>query len=396
MKFIIESSSVPIYNRIATAFAKTLIEFGHTVHFIDASGFNYLDFANTINDIDIDYYISTNELNTIQKQTPESDLFYFNLVHKKKIFIHHDSIFSGLSSYETIKNKLAAFKKSNIDSHHFCIEDSNIDLLIKSGVANAHKTFHATEFNNGTPTEIEYEISFVGHLMSGINLYPFDSLVGGKHLQSIAWSRYCNSAFEALPKIKELTVNKFFLDTINIPFEDNKFAIEQYLVSNLNKLSSAYRGEIITNINKHNVDIIGGDLSYGRIKDPLLLIDKENVKYHPATMDYSQTQYIYSNSKINLNISALQFDTAINNRIIDVIGAGGFILTDHRSDLDLMIPSSKEITFKSPEELNYLIDYYVQPEKATKRTELIKALQLEITDKFSYTNSIAQILEAVQ
>jgi hypothetical protein len=60
MKFIIESSSVPIYNRIATAFAKTLMEFGHTVHFIDASGFNETDFVNTINGIEIDYYISTN------------------------------------------------------------------------------------------------------------------------------------------------------------------------------------------------------------------------------------------------------------------------------------------------------------------------------------------------
>ena len=71
-------------------------------------------------------------------------------------------------------------------------------------------------------------------------------------------------------------MNKFFLDATNIPFEDNKFAIEQYLVANLNKLSSAYRGEVIKNINKHNVDIIGGDLSYGKIKDPLLLINKEN------------------------------------------------------------------------------------------------------------------------
>ena len=67
MKFIIESSAVPIYNRIATAFAKTLMEFGCTVHFIDARGFNETDFIKTINGMEIDYYISTNELNIVQK-----------------------------------------------------------------------------------------------------------------------------------------------------------------------------------------------------------------------------------------------------------------------------------------------------------------------------------------
>lgn len=395
MKFIIESSSVPIYNRIATAFARTLMEFGHTVHFIDATGFNETDFVNTINGIEIDYYISTNELNVIQKKSLVDEEFLFEKINHKKIFIHHDNIFSGLSDYGLIKNKLTAFGNSNNDSHHFCIEDSNIELLNKSKVTNVHKTFHATEFNKKITKENIYDISFVGHLMSGINLYPFESLIGGKHLQSIAWSRYCDSAFHALPKIKELATNEFFLDTIGIPSEDQKFAIEQYLVANLNKLSSAYRGEIISNINKHSINIIGGDLSYGKINNPLLLIRKDNIKYHPATADYSEAQTIYSNSKINLNISALQFDTAINNRVIDIIGSGGFILTDYRSDLDLMLPLSKEIVFQSPEELNYLIDYYSQPNKNSKRIELIEALKIEIQNKFSYEKSIAQILGSV-
>mgnify|MGYP000323037472 CR=1 FL=1 len=37
MKLIIESSRVPIYDRIARAFASALMEGGHTVYFIDAS-----------------------------------------------------------------------------------------------------------------------------------------------------------------------------------------------------------------------------------------------------------------------------------------------------------------------------------------------------------------------
>jgi hypothetical protein len=396
MKFIIESSSVPIYNRIAVAFAQTLMEFGHTVHFIDASGFNETDFVNTINDIDIDYYISTNELNRIQKDVPETDFFYFNLINKKKIFIHHDSIFSGVNNYELIKRKIASFQSSNNDSHHFCIESSNIELLHKYGITNAHKTYHATEFSCSKFNQEKFGISFVGHLMSGINLYPSDSLPGGKHLQSIAWSRYCNSSFETIPIIRELAQDKYFLDTIGISATDNNFAIEQYLVANLNKLSSAYRGEIISNIRDQPVDIIGGDLSYGRIKDPLLLIEQKNIKYHPATSDYSQTQHIYSKSRINLNISALQFDTAINNRIIDIIGSGGFILTDHRSDLDLMIESSNEITFKSPEELNHLIDFYMHNDNKKRSIELIDALQSEIMKKFLYSNSVSEILRKIQ
>ena len=77
MKFIIESSLVPIYNRIAAAFTKTLMEHGHNVLFINAHEFTEDVFINTINNIEHDYYITTNELNFIQRKTINQEEFIF-------------------------------------------------------------------------------------------------------------------------------------------------------------------------------------------------------------------------------------------------------------------------------------------------------------------------------
>ena len=68
---------------------------------------------------------------------------------------------------------------------------------------------------------------------------------------------------------------------------------------------------------------------------------------------------IYQNSRINLNISSLQFDTAVNNRVIDIASSGGFVLTDKRSDLYDFIPFHSEISFETPEEMNDKINYWM-------------------------------------
>ena len=80
MKFLIETSAVPIYNRIASAFAETLLEFGHIVYFINTKNTDPIEFIKIINNSDIDYILSTNELNLTQSKLFESDDFVFNKI----------------------------------------------------------------------------------------------------------------------------------------------------------------------------------------------------------------------------------------------------------------------------------------------------------------------------
>jgi hypothetical protein len=392
MKFIIESSSVPIYNRIATAFAKTLMEFGHTVHFIDASGFNETDFVNTINDIEIDYYISTNELNVIQKKSELDESFLFEKIQTKIIFIHHDNLFSAFHNISYIAHKLEALAKVSKRSYHFCLEASNVDLLKAAGIPNATKINHASEFTAAPiVTQSQWGVTFIGHLMSSLNLYPADSVPGGQHLQVMAWNRFSHSSYAVQPDIENLVQDPYVLASLGPDANKNLLATQQFLMAGLNKFSSPLRGQLISTIKNHRVDIFGGDLSYGRIKDPLLVLQQSNVHYQPATENYQDACGIYQSSRINLNISSLQFDTAVNNRVMDVIMSAGFILTDARDELTELIPTLQEVSFKSPEELSEKISYYSNKDNERRYQELKYEIHSEAKKVFNYQSVIEKI-----
>jgi hypothetical protein len=396
MKFIIESSSVPIYNRIATAFAKTLMEFGHTVHFIDASGFNETDFVNTINGIEIDYYISTNELNIVQKQSELDDSFLFEKVQTKIIFIHHDNLFSAFHSISFIADKLQALTNISQRSYHFCLEASNVDLLKSAGIPNAAKINHASEFTSAPiVTQSQLEVTFIGHLMSSLNLYPADSVPGGQHLQVIAWNRFSQSSYAVQPDIENLVHDPYVLASLGPDADKNPLATQQFLMAGLNKFSSPMRGQLISTIKNHRIDIFGGDLSYGRIKDPLLVLQQSNIHYQPATQNYQDACGIYQSSRINLNISSLQFDTAVNNRVLDVVLSGGFVLTDKRKDLFDICSFAYEISFETPEELNEKISYYSDTANNMRYLDLKVAIHELFKSSFTYVNAIDHILKRI-
>ncbi len=396
MKFIIESSSVPIYNRIATAFAKTLMEFGHTVHFIDASGFNETDFVNTINGIEIDYYISTNELNVVQKKSELNEEFLFEKIQTKIIFIHHDNLFSAFHSISYIASKLEALTKISQRSYHFCLEASNVDLLKAVGIKNATKINHASEFTAApVVTESKWGVTFIGHLMSSLNLYPADSIPGGHHLQALAWNRFSHSSYAVQPDIENLVQDPYILASLGPDADKNVWATQQFLIAGLNKLSSPMRGQLISTIKNHRVDIFGGDLSYGRINDPLLVLQQSNVYYQSATQNYYDACGIYQSSRINLNISSLQFDTGLNNRVLDVIFSGGFILTDRRNELSNFCPFADEITFETPEELNEKISYFSNKENNEKYYELKNESLKLFSKEFSYKKRITHIFKEI-
>jgi spore maturation protein CgeB len=157
------------------------------------------------------------------------------------------------------------------------------------------------------------------------------------------------------------------------------------MMAGLNKFSSALRGQLISTIKDYNVNIFGGDLSYGRINDPLLIIRQSNILYKPATIDYQSASVIYQSSKINLNISALQFDTAINNRFFDIVSSGGFVLTDKRKDLEKVSSEISELVFETPEEMIYKISFYMNPRNDSKRKEIIEYTQSLVLKEYSYS-----------
>jgi Glycosyl transferases group 1 len=395
MIFLIESCRTPIYNRIAVAFSKTLQELGHTVHFYDPSGMEDSSFSSTINSIQIDYYFSTNVFNKLHDFNQTTQKFNFEDIRHKMIFIHHDSAFCPPNTVENINLKLNALIYHQEKISHFFIETKNIQQFNELGIKNCYPLNHASEFvAHEQFTHFEHDISFVGHLMSGLGLYPLLPEDLGHHLIGLAWNRYSRSSFQIQPEIDRLGNDEFLSRAINLPVA-HRLSKHRYLMQLVTKLTMAYRGEVISNLKNHVVHIYGGDLSYGTIDNPLLKINREHVIYHAATSDYADTADIYAKSKVSLNISSLQFDSAINNRIIDIVLAGGFVLTDRRDDLLSASRLGDEISFDTPEEMQYKLDFFLNPKNLDHYLNVKSRIYDDFKEKYSYQTVCREILKFV-
>jgi len=149
----------------------------------------------------------------------------------------------------------------------------------------------------------------------------------------------------------------------------------------------------LNGINVEKIDVFGGDLSQSLDRRSPYKIQDDKFNYYLPTLDYTNVNQIYADSKFNINISSFQMDGAVNNRIIDVASSGGFILTDKKNNLEKISPIFKEITFSTKEELNNLIEKYLINDKYYK--EVKNYFIYSIIEKFSYKSIFNNILPII-
>lgn len=74
-----------------------------------------------------------------------------------------------------------------------------------------------------------------------------------------------------------------------------------------------------------------------------------------------QMPRIFRNSKINLNITLRTIQSGLPLRIIDILGAGGFLITNYQADLPEYFENGKDLVwYESYEELFELVAYFLQ------------------------------------
>lgn len=103
----------------------------------------------------------------------------------------------------------------------------------------------------------------------------------------------------------------------------------------------------------------------------LFTLDKTAVIPHAQNMGiadyYSEMPYVFANSKINLNITLRSIQSGIPLRAMDIMGHGGFLLTNFQADfLDYFIPNEDFVYYESEEDLCEKVHYYLTHEKERK------------------------------
>ena len=101
---------------------------------------------------------------------------------------------------------------------------------------------------------------------------------------------------------------------------------------------------------------------------------------------------IFHNSKINLNISLRSIRSGIPLRCMDILGAGGFLLTNYQADLFEHFTSDMDFVYYEDEnDMLSKIDYYLTHDK--KRKEIAANGYEKVLKSHTFTKRFAEILE---
>ncbi len=88
---------------------------------------------------------------------------------------------------------------------------------------------------------------------------------------------------------------------------------------------------------------------------------------HGSVDYYTEMPWVFKKSKINLNISLWGIKSGIPLRAMDIMGCGGFLLSNFQRDfLDFFVPDEDFVFFENKEDLLRKIDYYLIHEDERK------------------------------
>lgn len=237
------------------------------------------------------------------------------------------------------------------------------------------------------------DVSFVGSLYNeSHNL--FDRLSGINEYTK----GFLNAVMEAQLKIYGYNFLEDILSNPNIlnelmrvmPYESDCYGIEtpEYIYANYflcRKITSMERKRLLTAIAE-------------RFPLKLFTLNKKNTIPNVQNMgiaDYeTEMPYIFANSKINLNITLKSIQSGIPLRAMDIMGSGGFLLTNYQADfIDSFVPDVDFVYFSDLEDLLCKIEYYLSHDQ--DRKEIAQNGYQKVLENYSYKKCFTNILHTV-
>ncbi len=110
----------------------------------------------------------------------------------------------------------------------------------------------------------------------------------------------------------------------------------------------------------------------------------------PKVDYYSQAAYVFKNSKINLNISLRSIGTGIPLRCFDIMGCGGFLLTNYQADLFDLFEADKDfVYYRDYEDLLAKVEYYLSHDE--ERARIARSGYEKVKRGHTYNHRVQEI-----
>jgi len=221
------------------------------------------------------------------------------------------------------------------------------------------------------------DISFIGSLYTESDMQLFHRLDAlseedKRHLEELMQEQkklYGQNVLEERLRVDEAFLERL-QEAVPLGAYPDAFASKEWYYANfflyrkvtayermdiLELLAQKYDLKVYTHLEDKNIQ-------KGKYSEGLLRALKPKVDY------YNQAPYVYKNSKINLNITLRSIGSGIPLRCFDIMGCGGFLLTNYQADLfELFEPNKDFVYYTDYEDLLEKVDYYLKHDEKRER-----------------------------
>ncbi len=109
---------------------------------------------------------------------------------------------------------------------------------------------------------------------------------------------------------------------------------------------------------------------------------------------YTEAPYIFANSKINLNITLKSILTGIPLRAFDIMGCGGFLISNYQEDyLEYFEPDKDIVFYYDYGDLMEKIAFYLEYDEERKR--IARSAQQKVASEHTYLHRVRIMLDIV-
>ena len=120
----------------------------------------------------------------------------------------------------------------------------------------------------------------------------------------------------------------------------------------------------------------------------------KGVKLHGGVSTHKEMPVVFYKSKINLNITIRSIQTGLSQRVWDILGCKGFLLTNYQMEIPEYLEVSKDLEcFENEAELKEKVRFYLQNED--KRMEIAVHGYETVKNRHTCRNRVAEILKIV-
>ena len=310
-----------------------------------------------IQDFSPDFVFSFNYFPIISLACKKADIKYVSWVYDNPFVLlySYTIIYPGNYCFIFDKELYMEFHKAGINTIYYMPLAANTQRLQTMETSPELATFKSSKWKN------QADIAFIGSLytekhqfyqrLEGISPYTRGYLEGIMSAQKKVYGY--NFIQEILtPNIIEDMMKILPMEPDPRSVATKEFLYAQYVINR--QITAMERTELLTTIGQnYNFDLYTPD-------ETLSLPGCIN---HGKVDYYDMAPFVFKHAKINLNITLRSIKSGIPLRAFDVMGAGGFLLTNYQTDfMDCYVPGEDFIYYENSKDMLDKIAYYLTHE----------------------------------